>query len=233
LTESAGNCAQFDRHWLPGDSPGHHYSFLAQCRDISEETKGEACSFAADQTITIEDQDVLAPWQDPQAPYPEYYLPLCETMDLDNEHCLYYRCLDHRLGCRGRGYPIDYGLRYCFAFLHGCDPSSGSESYERWQKATRVCLQKSLAESESLSSGITCEGVESLAFSSHASCYTEGAKAEGGPSICELMPADWVKILRCIGWEDRLSTRFLAQAKAVMDRCLAKPSGVETVTWEQ
>ena len=48
----------------------------------------------------------------------------------------YTACLEKRLGCGPSGYPLDYGLRYCRAFLRRRSNSSLAPALHRWWVTT-------------------------------------------------------------------------------------------------
>lgn len=112
--------------------------------------------------------------------------------------CEFYKCEEEKRNCGAKGYPLNFGYRFCKKFLDG-NNSSFTGRGQKWLYEVRECLQKKMQE---ISYGSTCDEVANDAFEAHIPCYYE-------TGFCYLSMADKVKVFY------RLKASFV-KAKVIM-----------------
>ncbi|KAF0413258.1 hypothetical protein F8M41_007779 [Gigaspora margarita] len=114
------------------------------------------------------------------------------TMPVPNTCNFYMDCLEKKFHCGNKGYPLEFGLKYCEKFSENAHlfSSSGKE----WVSKTKLCLQDSLVQVYENDSS-TCSEIKDKALSSHANCYVSSG-------ICLLPPSDWLALFETIDFRD-------------------------------
>lgn len=125
--------------------------------------------------------------------------------------CDLYRQLDRRCGCAGaEHYFLQYGAKYCERFL---GTPGWSAAGLRWRDHTLACLRAGL--SRQLARSCDCASVRTLAFESHARCYTQLPL-----SVCRLPFADVARIYRIVDAADLLDPLGVRQVLGVTLACV-------------
>ena len=90
---------------------------------------------------------------------------------IDNQlysSCLFYDSLEVKFQCGKKGYPINYGKRFCLKFSN--KRNRLSDEGKEWLDSTRHCLQQSLYD---LDPNLSCKALRKKAFDSHIPCYLD------------------------------------------------------------
>lgn len=141
---------------------------------------------------------------------PSYATPTaCAEPVPDN--CAFYRaCLDAAHPCGDDGYALGFGEALCYLFIDHRDEFTPEG--QRWLRAVRTCLQRSLA-ALSARPVTSCGALADEAYASHTSCYTAPDN-----SFCALPPADVLRLASLLGPYLR-DPRAMAQTRAVSMIC--------------
>ncbi|RPA76036.1 hypothetical protein BJ508DRAFT_417762 [Ascobolus immersus RN42] len=108
--------------------------------------------------------------------------------DAPTGSCAFYKtCLEDKYKCGEKGYPLNYGYKYCKKFADA--KSKFSTKGQTWVTNTMKCLQKKLV---SHTSGSTCTKLEKAAFASHSTCYLSNG-------VCDLSLGDLWDIFWTVG----------------------------------
>ena len=102
------------------------------------------------------------------------------------DSCEFYSCIEEELKCGKRGYPIDFGMKYCNQYDRKIKYFSklGSE----WVQKTKTCLINKIIGIENLKS---CDDLKKQAFKHHSPCYLDAG-------YCELTSDDKTAVLYII-----------------------------------
>lgn len=124
--------------------------------------------------------------EEPQAPAPD--IKICDS----------YLNKKRELGCTNRNYLIQFGYRYCRAFVEINDQFT---NHGQWvAKRIRECLIQELEANDKLS----CHNVRALSVKTHNRCYVQAG-------FCELTVYDQVLIFNEV-WPELFNTRILDAA---------------------
>ena len=127
-----------------------------------------------------------------QGPTPTESLPSwCYSPAGDS--CKWYReCLERKHPCEdtSNAYAIRYAEKFCN--LYGDNYNKFTYKGQKWVDAVRKCLQVSLVPLIRPWNVVTCKQLRAKAFASHVPCYVSPDK--NAPSICDLPPADYLKV---------------------------------------
>jgi len=102
----------------------------------------------------------------------------------------YLTCVENVTKCGASGYALDFGYRYCNAFLQ--IENTFSPQGLLWSQYVRHCLQTKVAVMPI--STMTCDQIASSAIASHEACYMERAPGDPTPTFCDLTWGDRGKI---------------------------------------
>lgn len=78
--------------------------------------------------------------------------------------CDFYSCTENELNCGKRGYPINFGLRFCNQF-NTLKLKNGP--LKRWITSTRICLQNRINKR----SDSSCKLLKKNSIDDHVRCY--------------------------------------------------------------
>jgi hypothetical protein len=139
--------------------------------------------------------------------------------------CEYYACIDqNRLSCGEQGYSLGYGQKYCEKFSSIDFPETATTFWGEvfpsngnlWRDNVRSCLQANLESWYATASKKDCSTLRTFAFNSHPDCYTTG------PSFCELIPDNVLRIGLKIQINDLFKAETLRQIQATSRICVAQ-----------
>lgn len=102
----------------------------------------------------------------------------------EQHSCNYYLCLESKMQCGLKGYPLNYGYRFCNNFLNVKKLSSNGE---RWLTDTRKCLQEKVEQM----SDRNCETLWKASIDDHVDCYIDNG-------YCELSKKDKKRIKKVV-----------------------------------
>lgn len=135
-----------------------------------------------------------------------------------DKNCDYYPFLESTINCGDKGYPMQFGNKYCKKYLDKID----SFKDKQWQNAVRKCLQNviNIFVLNKITSGstITCEELDEYAFDSHVNCYTQPDPKNSTISWCKIPLLDKFKIINIARYEV-LNYRFITQVMKLYRDC--------------
>jgi hypothetical protein len=139
--------------------------------------------------------------------------------------CDYYACINqNRLSCGPKGYPLGYGKKYCEKFSAIDFPEAISTNQIKlfpgtgniWRDNVRSCLQTKMESWFASAANKDCSSLRSFAFNSHPECYTDG------PSFCELIPDNVVRIGLTIQVNDLFKAETIRQIQQTSRICVSQ-----------
>jgi len=88
-------------------------------------------------------------------------------MSAQASECDFYQKLESEYQCHSKGYPINFGYKYCIQFIN--KKKSFSLEGQQWLANTRECLINELK-----NTGFNnCKELRDFAFESHGPCYEQ------------------------------------------------------------
>ncbi len=103
----------------------------------------------------------------------------------NSSECDFYQQLDSEYQCENKGYPINFGYKYCIKFIN--KKSSFSAEGQQWLANTRECLINELKNT----SFNNCQELKDFAFDSHNNCYEQAG-------FCSLSKKDRKQLYKMI-----------------------------------
>lgn len=92
---------------------------------------------------------------------------LFTSLSVQASECDFYQQLEGEYQCQSKGYPINFGYRYCLKFIN--NKNSFSDDGQQWLANTRECLINEIK-----NTGFNdCEELKEFAFESHSNCYEQ------------------------------------------------------------
>ncbi|XP_052226759.1 uncharacterized protein LOC127841744 isoform X2 [Dreissena polymorpha] len=130
----------------------------------------------------------------------------------------YMECLSKLDNCteKATSYAIGFGETICTEFR----TRRGEFSLvgQKWINSTTACLQKKLVTALTPKEPMTCEEVQTFAFHTHSSCYTDTPL--GAPSFCDLDFADWLRVSWIVKQAlVRETSQTVQQAAQILGHC--------------
>ncbi|CBW25826.1 putative exported protein [Halobacteriovorax marinus SJ] len=107
----------------------------------------------------------------------------CDQLEDD---CDYYSCIEEQRHCGKRGYPLNFGKKYCLKFNK--EEDRFSEEGKRWIRDVRQCLIDQALESKD---HLSCKEFKKEQFKAHVPCYIK-------TGYCELSRADRFAVKKVI-----------------------------------
>ena len=99
--------------------------------------------------------------------------------------CDFYQKLESEYQCHSKGYPINFGYKYCLKFIN--KKKTFSEDGQIWLANTRECLINELKNT----SFNDCKELRDFAFDSHGPCYEQAG-------FCSLTKKDRKELYKMI-----------------------------------
>ena len=111
---------------------------------------------------------------------------------VSEDSCAFYNRLEFMIPCDKDGYTINFGLKYCEAYL-----SARNEFVNKpWQNGVRVCLQRAMLSKLRNSSDVSCSQIQGWGFNSHYDCYMRPVPNSPEITFCRMKSgADIRKII--------------------------------------
>lgn len=107
------------------------------------------------------------------------------NMSAQASECDFYQKLESEYQCHSKGYPINFGYKYCLQFIN--KKKSFSLEGQQWLANTRECLINELK-----NTGFNnCKELRDFAFESHGPCYEQAG-------FCSLSKKDRKELYKMI-----------------------------------
>lgn len=189
-------------------SPAHAAAAIAKCDAAIPASARSDCDADRGCTFAFPTERAGACHEGPTYPSKA----ACATPQMDD--CSFYAsCMESTIACGPEGYARSFGQPLCYQFLEKRDEFSPHA--QRWLKRVRACLQEEMVPLLA-KSGQTCSSLETAAYASHVTCYTDP-----DDSICQVGFADLLTLFGIIH-DELFSTQGFQQVKGVAKACLTQ-----------